>query len=118
MAFAGANVVDMEPRYAQLSQSKYVRFRDVHDVDVVAQARAVGSRIICSIDFKMPAPSRSRLQQQRNDVGFGVVAFPPILTASTGVKVTERYNAPPVGARIPTQNSLEGQFALTIRVDR
>src|SRR6266571_4617117 len=106
----------MEPRQLHLLQGKYVRLSNVQNVHVIAQAGSVGRWIIRPVDFKIFPPARSGLQQQWNDVRFGIVSFAPMSPTPTRIKVAEYNHAPAVGRGIPFQNLLKDELAFAVRV--
>ena len=100
-------------------EGEHVRLRQIRDVDVVAEARAVRRRIVVAEHLKSPEAER-RVDRTRDHVGFRMV----ILTELTlgigagGVEVAKCHRPKAVGALVVRQRTFDRELGLAVRVDR
>ncbi len=87
-------------------------------MDVVADAGAVGSGIIRAEDFDVLALSAGDLQNQGDEVGLGIVAFPKLAfrIGARGVEVAEDAVMHAVGLAEVVQDKLHHALAPAVRV--
>ena len=67
--------------FHQCFQSGDMRTGEISDVNIVSQAGTVGCGVIRSEDLYFVTPARSRIKDQRNEVGFGIMIFPEFAIA-------------------------------------
>jgi hypothetical protein len=90
----------------------------VQNMNVIAEARSVVSRIIVTENLEGLPLATCDLQQQRNDVGFRPMIFPDCGRPPARVEVPKGNNCPIVCTCVPTQRTLQHEFSLAIRIDR
>ena len=52
-----------------------VRIDEIHDMDVVTDARAIGRRVVVAVDDELLSLARSNLKTDGNEMRFGPVVF-------------------------------------------
>src|SRR5215471_981067 len=92
--------------------------RDINNVNVVAQASAVRSLVIVTVDAEMASLSGGGLKQEGNNMRFGIVSFSQISRSPGSIEIAQGNHAPAVSARVPVEGAFEHQLGLTVRVDR
>ena len=99
-------------------QAEDVRLRQVHDVNVIADARAVGRRIVRAENFGLRQLAEHHLQHPRNQMGFDAVMFAEFFARAGGVEVTEGDELQAVNFLIPLEDFLEHQLGFAVGIDR
>ena len=89
----------------------------VFDVDIVADAGAVGGRVVRAEHRQRRGPLGGA-QDVRDEVRFRLVLLAVVLGRARHIEIAEADAAQPIGRRIPAQGALEGAFRLAIGVDR
>ena len=89
----------------------------IHDVNVVADARAVGRRIVGAKDLNARFLAERDFEDIGDDVRFLPVMFAKFLGASGGVKIPEANIGQAVLPVIPIKNALEHQLGFAVRID-
>src|SRR5215470_3645207 len=89
-----------------------MRLGEILDMYVVADRRAVRGRVIGTVDLDVGPPCESGLKHQRNEVSFGLVAFPDFAVGvgTCGIEITERHPAQAIGLAIPMQSPLDREL--------
>src|SRR5262245_25684064 len=87
-------------------------------MNIITNARSIQSRIIGSEDFHGIAKSSRRLQQEWNQMRFGLMPFTDLArrTCARGIEVTEDDRSQAVGTVKILEDALYHQFARTIGV--
>ena len=98
-------------------EREQVRVGEVRDVDVVADARPVGRRVVVAEDRQRRAALGGR-EDVRDEVRLGVVVLAERLRGPGDVEVAQRHAAQPVRPAVPLQRRLERALRLAVRVDR
>ena len=102
-----------------MPQSEQVCVGEIHYVDVVANAGAVGSRIIVAEERYWFA-SGNRAQQQRYQVRFGIVLFAEARfgIGAAGVEVAQADAAQVAELIHPCQDLLHHYLRIAVRAER
>ena len=100
-----------------------MRVGQVGDVDVVADAGAVGGGIVVAVDANGGASPERDVEDERNQVGFRVVGFAAGDALGTFrragyVEVAQRGIAQAVNAIEPAEHVLDKQLGLAIGIGR
>ena len=100
-------------------QRQEVGLAQVHDVDVVADAGAVGGGVVAAEDGDVGAAPGCGLQHQGDEVGFGVVAFAQFAfgVGAGGVEVAQAYGLESEGAVVAGQGLFHHPFGDAVGVD-
>src|SRR5271166_2758855 len=72
-------------------QGEHVGIGYVENVDKVADAGAVGSRIVEAEDFHLRKNSQSGVEDPRNQVGFHAVVFATLFAGAGGVEIADGH---------------------------
>src|SRR5215472_16593449 len=110
---------DVERSYAGLVhplQCTDVGMGDIQDMDVVTQARAVGSIVVISVNGEILPLTGSGLEQQRNDVRFRMMALAKRRRRAGSVEIAKGDHAPTIRSRIPLQNALQHQLSFPVGI--
>src|SRR5207302_1942019 len=101
-------------------QSQEVRGRQVVDMDVIADTRAVGSRIVGAEYLQRWPLTQNRLQSQRNKMGFGIMILTDLAVGAGagGVEITQGGVAPDIGNAVIGQGAFHVKLAVAVGVDR
>jgi hypothetical protein len=99
-------------------QRQHVGVGEVGDVDVVADRRAVRCGVVGAEHRDRVAATGGDLQDQRDEVGLGVVTFATPRGGAGGVEVAERRRPEPVDPVVPVEHPLDEQLRLPVRVGR
>src|SRR6185312_4775991 len=91
---------------------------EVFDVDVVADAGAVGSRIVVAIDVDAGAAAEGDVENDGDQVRLGFVGFAVSIDRARDVEVAERSVTQAVDAVEPGQHLLDEELGLAIRIGR
>ena len=94
--------------------------RQIVDVDVIANAGAVGRGIVVAENRDVFALPERHLQHDRNQVRLGrvVLAHVALRARAGGVEVTQRRVAQAVGRGVIGQRLLDDQLGEAVRIDR
>jgi hypothetical protein len=95
-----------------------VRLRQIHDVDVIADARAVRRRIIRAVNLALLRLAERDLEHVRDEMGFDAMMLAELLARAGGIEVAERDELQPVQLLIPLEDFLEHQLGFAVRIDR
>ena len=120
-AVAGAEVeLECTCRGCSFSMAGDVGGGQVVDVDVVADAGAVGRGVVGAEDVDRLALAERDLQDERDEVRFGVVVFADraVGGGAGGVEVAEGGVAEAVGVRVVGQRVLDDQLGEAVGIDR
>ena len=100
-------------------QRQQVGLAQVHDVDVVADAGAVGSVVVAAEDGDVGAAPGCGLQHQRDEVGFRFVAFAEFAfrVGAGGVEVAQAHGLEAEGAVVAGQGLFHHPFGNAVGVD-
>src|ERR1019366_6511369 len=112
---AVAQVVEAVPARRQAED---VRLGQVEDVDVIADAGAVGRGVVGAVDFAMRLPAQGDLQHVRDEMRLDAMVLAEPDARAGGVEVAACDELQPVSPLIPQEHFLEHQFRFAIRVDR
>ena len=118
---AVAQVVRLAPGPLQQPlQRQPVGPAQIADVHVVADAGAVGGAVVLSEHRDVGPFSCSRLQHQRNQVGFWFVPLTqlPLRISASGVEIAQADRLEPVGPVVVLKGLFDHQLAAAVRVDR
>ena len=103
-------------------ESEQMSVGEIGDVDVIADAGAVGSRVVIAIDADGVAASEGDVENQRNQVRFGLVIFASrdafgALRRASDVEVAKGNGAQAVEGMEPVEHGLDHQlrFAIDVR---
>ena len=109
---------DGAPRCERVERA-HVRIGQVAHVNVVAQAGAVGRRIVVAEHLQRP-PAGRRFDRARNqvDLGLVVLADRAVGMRARGIEVAQRDPAQAVRALDMRQRALDRQLGLAVGVDR
>ena len=88
----------------------------VADVNVVANACAIGSGVIRSEDGDAFAHALGGLKDDGNQVGFGVVVFPEIAGGPGGIEIAQAGVTETVDAMKPVEHALDEQLRFAVSV--
>src|ERR1700730_9443749 len=90
------------------------------DVNVIADAGTVCSRIIDAVDLDVRSLSEGRLQHQWDEVCFGLVTLADLAIGigSGGIEIPERNRADAISLSVPTQRPLDCELSLAVGVHR
>src|SRR5271166_6574688 len=97
-----------------------VRRGEVIDVNVIADAGPVRSRVLVSKDRHMLTLSKCDLEDQRNQVSLGIVVFAQVAIGRGAgrVEVTQGSITPAIGMGIVGQSVLDDELGESVRIDR
>ena len=103
---------------AGAGQREQVGVGEVLDVHVVADARAVGRRVVLAEDGqRLPLP-RGDLQGQRDEVGLGRVPLAEPEGGARDVEVAQADRGEPVGDRVRGEHVVDGELGRAVGVGR
>src|SRR6476469_5520015 len=88
---ATAEVVDAVAAGLGVFEGEQVCLGEVGDVDVVADAGAVGGRVVLAVDVDRRALTEGDLQDQRDEVGLGRVALTEAAPRAGDVEVPQAH---------------------------
>src|SRR5437899_6570283 len=111
-----ADVVAAHPRIAHLLQREDVGAGDIHNMHKIPTARAIGGSVVVAINLKAIALSGGNLEQDWNEVSFGVVSFSQFRSRAGSAEIAEGKHAPSIRARVPPQDLLEDQLGFPVRI--
>ena len=81
-----------------------VRLREIDDVDVIANAGAVGRRIIGAVNFALRRLAERDFEHVRDQMRFDAMMFAKFLARAGGVEITERDEFQSVNLVIPFEH--------------
>ena len=96
-------------------EGEHVRLREIEDVDVVADARAVGRLVVGAVDFDVLLLPERDLQDVRDEVRLDAVIFAEGLGGAGGVEVAQGDVVEAVDFVIPAEDFLEDQLRFAVR---
>jgi len=114
-SLAVAEVVGQNGMIGEGFEGQDVRLGQVDDVDVVADARAVGRGVVVAEDGDGRALAEGHLQDERDEVGFGVVVLAALGRAAGCIEVAQAGVAQAVRDVQPVQHPLDRVLALAVR---
>src|SRR5262249_49882756 len=85
-----------------------VRTREIRDVNVVADAGAIGRRVIVA-EHGNARVLRRGFENEWNQMRFGQMPFAAPLRGASGVEVSQRDESKVVRLRVPVQRTLDGK---------
>ena len=91
---------------------------EIDDVNVIANASAVGRRVIGAENFDVRFLAERNFQNIGDDVRLLPVVFAEFLTATGGIEVPEANISETVLPVIPTQNALEHELRFAVGINR
>ena len=98
-------------------ESAEVGIGDVHDVDVVADAGAVGRRVIGAKDFDVRNRARGGIEYARDEMSFDAMVLAAVGGCTRGVEIAEdRVVEAGIGA-IVGKDFLEADFGFAVGID-
>src|ERR1700731_3392395 len=89
---------------------------EVTHMDVIANARAVRGWIIIAENLHVGSLTGRRLENYRNQMRLGIMAFATEFRRARGVEIAEAHESHPVGLLVPVAGALKRELRLTIRV--
>ena len=92
--------------------------REVRDVDVVADARAVGCRIIGPVNLALSRLAERDLEDVGDEVRLEAMVFAEFFARARGVEVAKRHKLQAMNLLVPLENFFEHQLGLAVRIDR
>src|SRR5688572_32564257 len=94
-------------------------YGQIRNVDVVANAGSIRSRIVRAEDLRFLLPAESGIEHQRYQVRLRVVilTYIPIGIRAGGIEIAEREVFDSVDLPKPLQGALEGKLGLAIWID-
>lgn len=90
---------------------------DIQDVNVVANAGAVGSGVIGAEDFEVWNNTQSSVENFRNEVGFDAMGFAALGGCAGGVEITECDEMETGVSAIVGEDFLEAELGLAVGID-
>src|SRR4051794_5715823 len=118
MCLASADIECPESRLIHALEGEQMSIGDVEDVNVIAEATAIGRVVVGAIDVELRTTSACRLHQQRDEMGFGIMQFSLHVGGATGIEIAKRDDAETVCDGIPAKDPFEGQLTFAIRIHR
>ena len=118
---AGAEVVEIGGAgFVEFFKDLNVGTGKVVHVNVVAQAGAIGGRIIRAEDLDVFATSGGGVDHEGDEMSLGVVVFADraVLRRSGGIEIAESRKAQSVGVRECLQAVLDVELGLPVGIDR
>src|SRR5205814_10299219 len=114
VATADAQVVDQLAARLQVFQGQQVSLGQVVDVDVIADAGAVGGGVVGAEDVQVRPLADGGLDHQRDQVRLGPVVLANVAggAGARGVEVAQGRVAPPVGAGEVGQGVLDRELGV------
>ena len=96
----------------------HVRVRQIRHVNVIAQARAVGRRVVVA-EHLQAASARRRVDRARDDVDFRRVIFADLAVriGARGVEVPQRHRMNAIRPLEVRQRPFDGQLRFAVAVD-
>src|SRR5437016_3311216 len=85
-------------------EAQNMRVRQINDVDVIPNARAVRRRVIRPINLAMPGLAQRHLQHIGYQVGLGTVMLTELLARARGIKVAKGDEFQAVNLPVPEQD--------------
>ena len=92
-----------------------MRLGEIDDVDVVADGGAVGGGIVSAVDVDGTVLGGG-LEDERDQVGLGIVALAVALGGTGGVEVAQRGAGEASGGGGPAEHALEEELGLAVGV--
>src|SRR5271156_5049311 len=101
-----------------MAQGANVRVGQVHDVDVIANRRAVGRGVIFAEDRDLRRFLYRRLQDAWDQMGFGIVVLATFFGGARGVEVAQGDKLQAVGDVEGMQQLLQEKFRPAVGIYR
>jgi hypothetical protein len=100
-------------------QGKHVRFCQIGDMHVVANAGAIRGFVVISEDRQMRNPASGRLEGSRYQVRFRIVPFAQfaVRVGAASVEIAQRHIAQPVGRRVVAEHVFRDELCSSIGID-
>ena len=102
----------------QRVQRQDVRLRQVADVDVVADAGAIGGGVVIAEDLDAFALAQGHLQRQRDEMRLGMMILAALGRGASGVEVAQRGIAQAVHAVEPVEQALQDVLRFAVGAAR
>ena len=115
---AVAEIVGELVLLAQRIEREHVRARQIADVDVIADARSVGRFVIGSENRDEFAFALRDLQNQRNQMRFGMVGFALVCGRAGGVEIAQAGVTQSVDLVKPLEHLLDEEFGFAVSIRR
>ena len=93
-----------------------MRARQINDMNVIAHARAVASRIVIAVNLNVGTHPGGRMQYQRDQVRFRVVPLAKLFSRARGVEISQAGVAHSVGMFVPTKRSFKSEFGFAVGI--
>ena len=90
----------------------------IDDVNVVADATAIGGGVVGSVDLHGLLPAQCHHENIGNEMGLDPVILAELSGGSGGVEVAERHEGDAVQFSVPAEDLLEHQLRLPVGIDR
>ena len=94
-----------------------VRIGDIENVDIVADAGAVGSGIVGTENFELWDEAKCGVENLGDEVGFDAMGFAALGRGASGVEIAERGVMDAGVGAIVGEDFFEAQLGFTVRVD-
>ncbi len=119
VAVAVAQVVDQFGFLIEFAQGQQVSEAEVFDVDVIADAGAVGGVVVRAEDLDVFTFAHGGLDDQGDQVRLGAVVFADgtVTARAAGVEVTQGGVVETTGPGLPMQHAFRGPLGFTIGID-
>lgn len=111
-----AEIVDMTIRSIERLKDRKVSHGEIVDMDEVADACSIRSRIVGSEDGNRAGGAESGAQNVGNEMGLGFVMLPVAVPCAGGVEITENGETKPVDAVKPVEHDFGLQLGLAIGI--
>jgi len=98
-------------------ESAEVGIGDIEDVDVVADAGAVGRGVVRAEDFDVGNNALSGIENFRNEMGFDAMMFAAIGGGAGGVEIAESGVLEASVGTVVRENFFEAEFGFAVGVD-
>src|SRR4029077_14284921 len=101
---------------AEMFEGANVRIREVDDMDVVPDRRAIGSRVVVAKHTYGLLLSQGRGENIGNQMRFWPVVFPAIFSGASGVEVAQGHEFHSIGGVISVEEPFHEQLGPTVRI--
>src|SRR5207302_4000750 len=104
----------------QVLERKDMRRRQIRNVNIVADCRPIGCRIIRSIDVQRRPGAASHIHGQRDQMSFRAVHLSDFAfqVRPSRVEVSQRHASQTVSLSVPIQSALQEALGFSVRVNR
>ena len=117
---AGSEVVEIgRAGFVEFFKDRDVGARKIVDVDIVAEAGAVGGRVVGAEDFDVFAASGGGVDDERDEVGLGVVVLADgaVCSSPGSIEIAEGRKAETVGVGEGFEAVLDVELSLAVGID-